>query len=91
VAEDASIEDSTLDLYTLEVCHWWELLTLAPSLAQGRQGEKRSVEALRATEFEIETPVPMDVNVDGEIRSQTPATFRVIPRALEVFAPAKMA
>lgn len=87
VAEDASIDDSRLDLYSLEVRHWWELLTLAPSLARGRQGEKRSVEALRAREFEIETPAPMDINVDGEIRSQTPARLRVMPRALEVFAP----
>ena len=88
VAEDASIEDSRLDLYSLEVRHWWELLTLAPSLARGRQGEKRSVEALRAREFEIQTPVPMDINIDGEIRTRTPATFRVKPRALEVYTPA---
>ncbi|HET6836734.1 MAG TPA: hypothetical protein VFH24_01760, partial [Gemmatimonadales bacterium] len=91
VAEDASIEDSSLDLYSLEVRHWWELLSLAPSLARGRQGEKRSVEAIRAKEFEIETPAPMDINIDGEIRSQTPAAFRVVPRALEVFVPAEPA
>jgi diacylglycerol kinase (ATP) len=87
VAEDASIEDSRLDLYSLEVRHWWELLTLAPALARGQQGKKRSVEALRAEEFQIETAVPMDINLDGEIRSRTPATFRVMPRALEVYAP----
>ncbi|HEX6434755.1 MAG TPA: lipid kinase [Gemmatimonadales bacterium] len=91
VAEDASIEDSSLDLYSLEVRRWWELLSLAPSLARGRQGEKRSVETLRAKEFEIDTPAPMDINVDGEIRSQTPAAFRVVPRALEVFVPAESA
>ena len=90
VAEDASIQDSRLDLYSLEVRHWWELLALAPSLARGRQGQKRSVEAIRAQEFEIHTTAPMDINVDGEIRTQTPATFRVIPRALEVFAPANL-
>jgi YegS/Rv2252/BmrU family lipid kinase len=91
VAADASIDDSWLDLYSVEVRHWWELLTLAPSLARGRQGEKRSVEALRAKEFEIETRAPMDINVDGEIRAQTPATFRVLPRSLEVHAPADTA
>ncbi|HYF38523.1 MAG TPA: lipid kinase [Gemmatimonadales bacterium] len=85
VAEDASIEDSRLDLYSLEVRHWWQVLTLAPSLARGRHGRKRSVEALRATAFEIRTPVPMDINADGEIRTQTPGTFKVMPRALEVF------
>jgi diacylglycerol kinase (ATP) len=91
VAEDAAIDDARLDLYSLEVRHWWELVALVPALRRGRQGEKRSVEALRAPEFEICTRTPMDINVDGEICSQTPAQLRVIPRALEVFAPSAAA
>jgi diacylglycerol kinase (ATP) len=87
VAADATIDDARLDLYSLEVRHWWELLAIAPALARGRHGEKRQVEALRATEFEIRTRVPHDVDVDGEIGGQTPATFRVLPSALEVFTP----
>jgi diacylglycerol kinase (ATP) len=88
VAEDATIDDARLDLYSLEVAHWWELIMLLPSLRRGSHGRKRSVEALRATEFEIQTRQPLAVNVDGEICCQTPACFRVMPRALEVFAPA---
>ncbi|HEY1335338.1 MAG TPA: lipid kinase [Myxococcaceae bacterium] len=86
VAEDAAIDDATLDLYTIEVRHWWELLGIAPALKRGRQGEKRAVEAIRAAEFEIRTRVPHDVDVDGEIGAKTPAKFKVIPGALEVFA-----
>jgi diacylglycerol kinase (ATP) len=87
VAEDATIDDARLDLYSLEVRHWWELVGLLPALRRGRQGEKRSVEALSATAFEIHTRTPLDINVDGEIYSRTPAEVRVLPRALEVFAP----
>jgi diacylglycerol kinase (ATP) len=87
VAEDARIDDARLDLYSLEIRRWWELLLIAPALMQGRHGERRSVEALRATEFEIRTRVPHDVDLDGEIGGQTPATIRVLPAALEVFAP----
>jgi YegS/Rv2252/BmrU family lipid kinase len=87
VAEDAEIDDSQLDLYSLEVRHWFGLIRLVPALRQGRHGEKRSVEALRATEFEVRTKVPLKLNVDGEIWGETPARFRVVPRALEVFAP----
>lgn len=88
VAEDAAIDDSRLDLYSLEVRHWLGLIGLVPALRRGSHGQKRSVEALRATEFEIRTEVPLKLNVDGEIWGETPACFRVIPRALEVFAPA---
>lgn len=91
VAADATIDDARLDLYSLEVRHWWELLAIAPALARGRHGEKRRVEALRATEFTIRTREPHDVDVDGEIGGRTPATFRVLPAALEVFAPAPAA
>ena len=87
VAADARIDDARLDLYTLEVRHWLEVLALAPSLKRGSHGSKDSVEALRATEFEIKTVVPREINVDGEICGKTPARFRVVAGALEVFAP----
>jgi diacylglycerol kinase (ATP) len=87
VAVDATIDDARLDLYSLEVRHWWQLLALAPALKRGRHGEKDSVEALRATEFEIRTRHPRGIDVDGEIGGQTPARFRVLPQALEVFVP----
>jgi YegS/Rv2252/BmrU family lipid kinase len=91
VAEDAEIDDSRLDLYSLEVKHWLGLIGLVPALRRGRHGQKRSVEALRATDFEIQTAVPLKLNVDGEIWGETPAVFRVVPRALEVFAPVEPA
>jgi YegS/Rv2252/BmrU family lipid kinase len=87
VAADATIDDARLDLYSLEVRHWLEILALAPSLKRGRHASKDSVEALRATEFEIRTVVPREINVDGEICDRTPASFRVVPGAVEVFAP----
>jgi len=87
VAEDAAIDDARLDLYSLEVRHWWQLLVLAPALRRGRHGEKDTVKTLRAAEFEIHTRRPRGVDVDGELGGMTPARCRVLPRALEVFAP----
>ena len=86
VAADATIDDARLDLYSLEVRHWLEILALAPSLRRGLHGRKDSVEALRATEFKITTVVPREINVDGEICGMTPAQVRVVAGALEVFA-----
>lgn len=87
VAEDATIDDARLDLYSLEVRRWWQLLALAPALKRGRHGEKDAVKALRATGLEIHTRTRRDIDVDGEIGGTTPARFRVLPGALEVFAP----
>jgi YegS/Rv2252/BmrU family lipid kinase len=88
VARDAAIDDARLDLYSLEVNHWWELARLAPSLKLGTHGRRDEVETLRAKAFEIRTNRPMPIDLDGEVGAETPASFRVVPRALEVFVPA---
>ncbi len=87
VAPDATIDDARLDLYSLEVHHWWELLKLAPFLKWGTHVHRREVEALRARVFEIRTRKPMPIDLDGELGAETPARFEVVPRALEVFVP----
>lgn len=89
VAEDATIDDARLDLYSLETWHWWELLKLAPSIKRGTHGKRREVETLRAPAFMIRTRRPMPIDLDGELGAETPAEFRVVPRALEVFVPVK--
>ena len=87
VAPDATIDDARLDLYSLEVKHWWELLRLAPFLKWGTHVHRREVEALRARGVEIRTRRPMPIDVDGELGAETPGRFEVVPRALEVFTP----
>lgn len=87
VAPDATIDDARLDLYSLEVNHWWELVKLAPFLKWGTHVHRPEVEALRARVFEIRTRRPMPVDIDGELGAETPARFEVVPGALEVFTP----
>jgi diacylglycerol kinase family enzyme len=45
------------------------------------------VATARGTEFEIRTRRPLAVNADGELIAETPAVFKVHPRAVTVFAP----
>ena len=87
VAKDATIDDARLDLYSLESDHWWDLLKLAPALKRGTHVERPEVEALRARAFTVRTRAPMPIDVDGELGAETPAEFRVVPGALEVFVP----
>jgi diacylglycerol kinase (ATP) len=85
VAPDAAIDDYALDLYSIEVRHWWKLLGLAPKLHRGRQGKHRDVTALRARWIEIETSHPMAIDADGELIAETPARFEIEHEALAVF------
>jgi YegS/Rv2252/BmrU family lipid kinase len=87
VADDAAIDDHALDLYSIEVRHWWQLLALGPALKRGTHGKRDAVHTARAREFKIVTATPCAIDADGELIAETPATFRVLPDALTVFAP----
>lgn len=87
VVHDATIDDCRLDLYSLEIRHWWQILAILPALWQGTQAALPGVRSLEGTEIEIYTRKPLPINTDGEITTKTPAKFRVIPQALSVFIP----
>jgi YegS/Rv2252/BmrU family lipid kinase len=87
LSEDAAIDDSRLDVYSLEAKGVISALKLLPSLRNGTQGHWSEVETMAGQEVLVETSHPRSVNADGEIVTQTPARFRVLPRAVTVFAP----
>ncbi|MGA7953291.1 MAG: lipid kinase [Gloeobacterales cyanobacterium] len=87
VAHDADVDDQRLDLYSLEVDHWWEVIFAFPALRKGTQFQLPNVRTIEAQEFEVVTRKPRSINTDGEITTKTPAHFRVIPHALSVFVP----
>ncbi|MGY2047647.1 lipid kinase [Methylobacterium sp. JK268] len=87
VEENASIDDGMLNVYSLEVAHWWRLLALLPALRRGTQGKAADVRAFRTTEVVLTTRKPRPVNTDGEIATQTPARIHVVPRAVLIHAP----
>ena len=91
VSEHAAIDDNRLDVYSLEVPNALALIKMLPSLRRGTHGRWAEVETIAGQEVTIETGKPRSVNADGEIVTRTPAHFRVLPRALKVYAPAAAA
>lgn len=87
VVHDATIDDQRLDLYSLELRHWWQIVALLPAMRQGRHVTSSNVRSLRGQEIEVHTRKPRPINTDGEITTHTPAHFRVIPQALAVLVP----
>lgn len=87
VVHDATIDDQRLDLYSLELHHWWQIVAILPAMRQGRHSNYSNVRSLRGQEIEVYTRKPRPINTDGEITTHTPAHFRVIPQALAVLVP----
>jgi YegS/Rv2252/BmrU family lipid kinase len=88
VAAAAQPDDGALDVYSLEVAHWWRLLALLPWLRRGTQGNWRDVRAFQTTELVLRTRRPKSINTDGEIKTRTPARFRLLRSAVRVYVPA---
>ncbi len=84
---DAAIDDGTLDLVMMEQRSVWQLFLALPAFRFGRHDLNENVRHMRARRIELETRTPLPINTDGEITSETPATFELVPSALEVFAP----
>jgi len=87
VEKDAAIDDRMLDLYSLELKQAWKLAFMAPSFRRGEHGAWQEVRAMRGGAFEVRTRRPRPVNADGEIVTQTPARFTLLPGAVTVFVP----
>ena len=87
VARDAAPDDGALDTYSLELAHISELLALGPMLKTGTHELWPNVRTLRSETVELYTRVPMPVNADGELVTQTPAVFKVREKVLKVFVP----
>lgn len=86
VAHDAAIDDQRLDLYSLSINHWWQLIPLLPALYHGRYPTPLTTSCGPDEVIEIWTKRRRHINTDGEIHTTTPAQFRVIPRAVQVFS-----
>jgi YegS/Rv2252/BmrU family lipid kinase len=87
VAAQAAIDDGHLDLYSLELRTVWRLALMLPSFRSGDHGTWKEVRTRRSTEFEISTRRPYPVNADGELIAETPAVFKVHPKAIRVLCP----
>ncbi|MBD2197643.1 MULTISPECIES: lipid kinase [Calothrix] len=87
VAHDATIDDQRLDLYSIEINYWWQIIPLLPAMRQGKHIQAKQVRDLQGQDIVIHTRKPRPINTDGEITTYTPAHFYVIPKAISVFVP----
>ncbi len=85
VHADATATDGMLDFHSLEVDHWWRLLTLLPSLREGTHGEWDNVRAFSTNDLTIRTSKPRAINLDGELKTKTPVRFSIKEKAVSVF------
>lgn len=87
VDRTAEIDDGCLDLCSLELKRVWVLALMVRSFRSGDFKLWREVRTARCNTFEIDTPKPRPVNLDGELLTATPLRVCVHRDALSVLVP----
>lgn len=83
-APKAVLDDGLLDVMISPAATLPQLAVLVPTVLMGLHMESDLLLFRRATRVEINCDPPMAFNVDGEMMSEGPARFEILPRALRV-------
>jgi YegS/Rv2252/BmrU family lipid kinase len=84
---DARIDDGTLDLYSIDLRHWWDPFEIIAAVALKRFPAAKGVRAVRGRRFVVRSRHRHHVFADGEPATTTPAEFTVTPKAISVYVP----
>ena len=87
VAPESGIDDSTLDIYAIDLGRRRNLLGIARYLKSGDFIKMEGVHHFRTSRVTLETDPEMAVNIDGEVVARTPQDFSVAQNALNVLVP----
>jgi diacylglycerol kinase (ATP) len=83
IAPEASIDDGLLDIILIPQNPAMELALVAAQIAIGKHLDSEGVVFRRAAKVSVKSEPGMWFNVDGELVGNDPATFEVMPRALQ--------
>lgn len=83
----ARIDDGALDLYSIDVRHWWDAFSIIVAVALKRFPKSHCVTDVRGERFVVRARGKHRVFADGEPATHTPAEFTILRHAIEVYVP----
>ena len=87
LAPDAAPDDGQFDVVLIGDVSKVDFLTTAPKIYKGKHVHHPKVEVLRSKRVEVDAPVQLPIELEGEQVGTTPATFEIAPGALRVRVP----
>jgi diacylglycerol kinase (ATP) len=86
VAPDADLSDGLFDICLIKDVSAFEFLRAFPGVFAGKHIHHPKVEMFRAAKVKLQCEPPLPVLVDGDILGASPASFEILPDAIEVLA-----
>jgi diacylglycerol kinase (ATP) len=88
IKDTASLVDNKLHCLSTEITNWWKTPLMIPAFFSGKFNSSHDVTLVAGRSIRVETKKPLKVDVDGDIKTMTPAEFKVLPRILRLIIPA---
>lgn len=88
IQPDATIDDGYLDLAMVEVEGFFHAVGVLSEFKKGSGEMTSGLRRYRCKQMVIKTKRPLNVDVDGDVLTKTPASFSMHPDAIRVFVPA---
>ena len=88
LAPGARLDDGLLDVVVISELAKRRFLVTLPRAFRGTHVRNAAVRIVRCRELEVRSSRPFVIYADGDPVGATPATIRVVPRALRVLVPA---
>lgn len=89
VAPGAKADDGLFHVTLVDMPNRLKILKLLPSFMKGKHAKIKEIRNFTCDKISIESKKELSINVDGEITGVTPVTISLLPKALNVFAPAE--
>ncbi|MHB9134512.1 MAG: diacylglycerol/lipid kinase family protein [Armatimonadota bacterium] len=83
----ASVLSDKLVIVSIDTPNPWRLLQVWTTLLRGNRKVFAELRRLAAEEIHIDTDPPQPIDLDGEVKRDTPATFSVAPQAMNILVP----
>ena len=83
----ADLYDGLFDVLVIKNLSLLRFISLLPCFIKGKHMGNPVVHHVRTAELSVECEEPCILNMDGELGSATPASFRLLPGAIPMLVP----
>lgn len=85
--KDAKVDDGKLDVLIFKNLGYLDIARYVGTILMGIHTEQKDVEYFQTKRAVVRCDRPVPVEVDGEVATESPVTFRISSRKLRVFVP----
>lgn len=89
LAPDADLCDGLLDVLIVPKTNITDLLQLTALAMRGKHIDSEQLIYFQTNRLDIDTQMPLKLNLDGELGGRFAGTVEILPRRLEIFVPNK--